>query len=62
MFPHKSCPGCEISPLVLELIKLLSVLKHLPFVAYKLSVVVLLRLPEFYLFLKYLFMHFEYGF
>jgi len=62
MFRNKSCRRCEISPLALELIKLLSVPKHLPFVAYKLLVVVLFRLSEFYLFQKYLFMHFEYGF
>jgi hypothetical protein len=62
MFHYKSCPSCETSPLALELIKLLSVLKHLHFVAYKLLVVVLFRLSEFYLFRKYLFTNFEYGF
>jgi hypothetical protein len=46
MFHYKSCPRYEISPLALERVTLLSDIKHLPFVAYKLLLVLLFRLSE----------------
>jgi hypothetical protein len=54
MFHYKSCPTCQISPLELELVKLLSVLKCLPFVAYKLLLFVLVRLLEFYFYFRFM--------